>query len=281
MAHAIGASTRTRSDMAAAAQSSPAENASVVLLVCASSAIAFLVSNASVGAGWAHSTLARFAICALPTVVLCLVLRGTARLFPGNCRLVAGSPRYSYLFSAAHQAFVFPCCMGVELWAVVATGASAGDWLHSSWAGASPGRIAGHATLFAYWMADLITTQNTPLIIAHHLVCLSALSVSIAELVGPSSAVCLCGAITFEAGNVCLSLSRLYESSPTINSLSVVFMTASNVLASALAMWFGAFFDGGGAAARGVATVFALGLAAARQRSELQRWAEWRAGHRD
>tara|TARA_B110001452_G_scaffold188988_1_gene159255 strand:- start:310 stop:1098 length:789 start_codon:yes stop_codon:yes gene_type:complete len=259
-----------------------AEDAAVMMLISVSAALAFLAAYAYVGAGWTHSTFDRFVISALPTAVLCCVLLGLPKLVSKSSqRIVSGSPRYSYLSSAAHQLFVFPCCLCVELWAVAATGASAGDYLHSSWVGASPGRLAGHAMLFAYWLADLITTPNPPVIVVHHFVCLGVLSVSIAELVGPSSAVCFCGAIAFEAGNIFLSLARLYESSQTINVLCLIFMTASNLLASGLALWFGFFFEGGGVPARVVVVVLALGMAAGRQLTDLQRWAEAKSGHGD
>ena len=138
-----------------------AEDAAVVLLICVSTALAFVAGYAYVGAGWMHSTFDRFVVGAPLTVVLCCVLLGLPKLLSKSSqRLVSGSPRYSYLSSTAHQLFVFPCCLCVELWAVAATGSSAGDYLHSSWAGASPGRLAGHATLLAYWLADLITTPK-------------------------------------------------------------------------------------------------------------------------
>lgn len=256
-----------------------AEDASVVLLICVSSALAFLASYASAGAGWADSAFDRFVICAALTALLCIVLLGLTRIVSRPQQLVSGSPRCTYLSSSAHQAVIFPCCLVVELWAFAASGMTARDWLHSSWAGASAGRLAGHATLFAYWLADLITTPNPPIIVAHHLVCLGVLSVSIAELVGPSSAVCFCGAVTFEAGNLCLSLSRLYPSRQAIHFLSVTCMTASNLLAAGLALWFGLAFDGGGALARGAVVIVALGMAAARQHEELQRFAEQRLRH--
>ena len=170
------------------------------------------------------------------------------------------------------QAFIFPFWLCAELSVVVASGSSASDWLHSSWPKAFTGRLAAHAALFAYWIADVLTTPNPPIIVAHHVVCLGVVSVSIAELVGPSSAVFLCGAVTFEVGNVCLSLSKLYQGSQALNWLSITFMTASNVLASLFALWFWVAFRGGGAVPRTVVMMVALGFAAARENEEVQRW---------
>ena len=98
-----------------------------MLLICVSSALAFLASYAFAGAGWADSAFDRFVICASLTALLCLVLLGLPRIVSRPQQLVSGSPRYSYLSSSAHQAFIFPCCLIVELWVFAASGTTARD----------------------------------------------------------------------------------------------------------------------------------------------------------
>jgi len=243
-----------------------------VILACVCSAAGFLpvyLSTDNPGT----SSFSRFASCVPTTVLLSVYLLGLPRLLSDRSKqVVGGSPRYSYLISFAHQALIFPFWLCAELSVVVGSGSSVSDWLHSSWPKGFTGRLAAHAALFAYWFADVLATPNPPVIVVHHLVCLGVVSASIAELVGPSSAVFLCGAVTFEAGNVCLSLSKLYQGNRALNWLSITFMTASNVLASLIALWFSSAFRGGGAVPRTVVMMVALGFAAARENEEVQRW---------
>uniref|UniRef100_A0A7S0JBE6 TLC domain-containing protein n=1 Tax=Calcidiscus leptoporus TaxID=127549 RepID=A0A7S0JBE6_9EUKA len=132
-----------------------------------------------------------------------------------------------------------------------------------------------HYAFFGYLAKDM-TIPMTAALYAHHVLCLVLTVLSLAEWPYPCSAVYVAEVLILEVGSLGLGLQRTNPTSRLINLASLLIMSASNVMAAALAVWFGLYFQRGESlAGRWVLPLVGFVLMGARQDMEWKRWRAW------
>jgi len=184
--------------------------------------------------------------------------------------VIAGSPRFSWWNGVTHQFLVFPVLCGL---CIFHSGLPLGAWLRSSGDAFYWHRVFHHA-FFGYLVKDLML-PITPVLLAHHVVCLALVVASLCGQPAPVSAL-FCACVTsLEAGSAVFGLQSQFPHNRSRHLLLFPWMTASNAVSASFGIWYSLYYEDVPPVSRVVFPVVGIGLCAARQAVENARYKNW------
>lgn len=204
-------------------------------------------------------------------------------LAPASCRKdVFGSPLYSWRIGVIHQVILFPTCFLLAVCSTKTPLPTWSAWLNATWAElGTPWHALFHYIFFGYVAKDMtipmaLATQ------AHHMLCICLVVLSLLEWPQPCSATFIAMSTILETGSCALSMNRQYPASRLLSTASLLVMSLSNAAASALALWYGAYFrhpTGHGETIAGRWALPGVGFVLFYMRQDME-WKRWRSDHR-
>ena len=131
-----------------------------------------------------------------------------------------------------------------------------------------------HHAFFGYLVKDL-TLPITPVLLAHHVVCLGLVLASLCGYPSDVSAL-FCACVTsLELGSAVFGLQSQYPKNRTLHLLLFPWMTLSNFISASFGVWYSLHYEDVGLASRVIFPVVGIGLCAARQAVENARFRNW------
>ena len=184
--------------------------------------------------------------------------------------VIAGSPRFSWWNGVTHQFVVFPLLCGL---CIAEHGGPFGIWLRSFGNEYYFHRMFHHA-FFGYLVKDL-TLPITPVLLAHHVVCLALVLASLCGYPSDVSAL-FCACVTsLELGSAVFGLQSQFPRNRTLHLLLFPWMTLSNFISASFGVWYSLHYEDVGVVSRIIFPVVGIGLCAARQAVENARFRNW------
>lgn len=223
-----------------------------------------LVAPKSAALAWRWGPAESLKSIAVLTVLHAAALQVTRALVDPTMRTAGGSPRHTYFQGMAVQVLIAPLmALSYATWRRHFPRRGVRHWLYGSMLEphAWPARLF-FCNLMAHFLKDF-TTEMSPLIAAHHVVCIATLVLQAYVLVDGANA-CLLGCAFLELGSAAYNTVKLYPSCARCAWLYLVVMTLSN-LAAIVTMREWLKQSRGGPVVAAVVLAVTLGLALVRQ----------------
>ena len=191
--------------------------------------------------------------------------------------MIAGSPRFSWWNGVTHQFVVFPVLCGL---CIAEHGGPLTEWLRSYGNEYYFHRTFHHA-FFGYLVKDL-TLPITPVLLAHHVVCLALVLASLCRLpVRRIRFILRLRPRRWSWAPTVFGLQSQFPKNRTLHPAMTPWMTASNFISASFGVWYSLHYENVGLASRIIFPVVGIGLCAARQAVENARFRNWTPGKDD